>query len=175
MTGRDPLAELDEGVQADPFASGGGAAADEVFECETPSEEELGLPPTGTQFIGQIVGITNSISKTSGNPMFVWECRVVADMQGGTQFAGFEPKPIYTVKGAKAAWKMDAVCRAIGLQANGDGKYSFTRDDVIGRMFVMELDEDEYKGQVQRTVGEMSTHPAGAGHKEAVVDADMPF
>lgn len=169
--GNDPLATLEDepGAGPDPFATGGAATPDEDFEAAVPTEEELGLPPAGNEkWVLQVIAISKEISKSSGNPMFKWETRIISDSKGDTRYAGFEPKPIYTVLGAKAAWKMDAVCRVMGLKPGDDNVYRFKRDDVMGVLFLAELDADEFNGQPQRQVGEMHPHPNGAGTKAEI-------
>ena len=65
-----------------PFSS---PADDEVIEILIPEGAESGKIPAGDQYIGKLLGVTQEISKTSGNPMLVW----AFEMYEG-EFAGMD-------------------------------------------------------------------------------------
>lgn len=158
-------------MTTDPFDQ---AADFDEFEVDL-SEASDDVPPEGV-FVARVAGIGKDISK-SGNPMALWDFRIVADENGKkTEHAGKAPKTLYTAFTPKALWKLDEVLTALGVipppeKGVARPKLKFTKADVMDKICLIEIKHGDYNNRPQAEINALQPY---TGDLPADLD-DIPF
>ena len=143
-------------MSSNPFgkAPAAGKEAEDVFSVEIP-EGDGDFLIDEDEVIGRVVGLEKATSEAN-NPMWVWSFAVNEGKNSGKELRS------YTALTPAAMWKLREMLEALGLGEGGKVS-SFSKKDAIGRLCVLHLEPDTYKGVKRSTIASVSPHPDGAG------------
>lgn len=120
------------------------AEDDDNFEYSV-DQKEVESPyfvPDGAHRV-TCINVSKEVSKSSGNPMYVWDFNVNEGVYKGRSLRA------HTVLTPAAAWRLDEVCQALKLppsKVNGKTVFKFKGEDAIGRECIVEVLQDEKFG-----------------------------
>ena len=126
--------------------------------------EAFQVVPEG-YYVAKVTEFVKEPSK-SGNPQFVWSLKIMS----GT-YRGVVVK-FWTSLLPQARWKVIQSLQAVGVDAS-DKVANFKRSDVVGKLCVMHILEDEYNGRASHKVD--SLIPADEDACREAEFADLPF
>ena len=142
-------------MSSNPFGRpAAGKEAEDVFEVQVP-EGDGDFLIDEDEVIGRVVSLEKATSE-AGNPMWTWTFAVNEGKNAGKELRS------YTALTPAAMWKLREMLEALGLGEAG-GTAKFTKKDAIGRLCVLHLEPDTYKGVKRSTIASVSPHPDGAG------------
>lgn len=131
---------------------------DDVFEVEVPNDDgDSKFRVPATDYPARVVDLFKDTS-SAGNAMYVWEFELLwpRSVRGKT-FRNF------TALTPAAMWKLTEVLEALGLGEKGK-KAKFKKEDAIGRMAIVSIEDQEYKGQMRSSIAKIS--PMSQAQKE---------
>lgn len=145
-----------------PFGKPSMAKGDGTFEFQLPDTmgQGRGRIPKG-KYIGRCTSIVSDTSKSSGNPMWVWEFVITKGPHAGRDFK------LWTVLTDDAAWKVAETMTALGVDAQPGEKIRINKKDVIGVGCTMHIKDDAGRdgdGEFSK-LDKISAHPNGAGFR----------
>lgn len=145
-----------------PFGKPAARADNGDFSFQLPENigSGRGRIPKG-KYVGRCTGITNDISKSSGNPMWTWVFVITVGPQAGRDFK------LWTVLTDDAAWKIVETLKALGLEVEPGDEIKMSRKDVIGVGCTMHVKDDNGQdgdGEFSK-LDKISAHPKGAGYR----------
>ncbi len=120
------------------------------------SEEVGGKVPAG-EYTMVLMDITTGFTREKAAPKIDWHFQVWDDK---SQYDGFRPFPLVTVKSPQALWKEREVVSALGLGLGGQ-KGTFRKGDAVGRRVIASLVDDEFRGEVRSKIDRVRPHPDG--------------
>lgn len=143
------------GPNSSPFGknTSKSSAAEETFDADLP--EDTGFVIDADEVIGRVIDVEKGTSQ-SNNPMWTWFFAVNEGPHAGKELR------TYTALTPAAMWKLREVCEALGL-GEGGKTAKFTKKDAIGRLCVLNLEVQEYKGVKRSSIVSCTPHPDGAG------------
>jgi len=143
------------GNVVDPFAQSN-PQEDVEFQVDLTDIQSNFRIPKG-EYEAVCFDVERSISD-AGNPMIIWSFRLTKG-----EFAGREWKN-FTALTPQAMWKVAETVESLGLGATGSVS-RFKAEDALGRLCVLAMIDDEYKGQKRSAIGSVMPHPDGVGTK----------
>lgn len=149
---------------SDPFSQNN-EAKDEVFETDLPENEDDYRVPEG-EYLGECTNLFSDVSE-AGNKMWVWQFKTRHDKFGGREFR------VYTALTPAAMWKVTEVVEALGLGQSGK-RAKFKKEDAIGKMALLQIVDDEYKGVKRSNISRVLPVPEGMPIPEAKEES-IPF
>lgn len=126
-----------------PF--GAPVEADDTFEVELTEDEGYRVPKG--KYPAKCVSLEKATSQ-SGNPMWVWEFVITHGKYAGRSFK------LWTALTASAMWKLRETLEGLGL-GKGGAKAQFKKTDAINRPCTVELEDSEYQGRKQSSIGKV--------------------
>ena len=170
----------------DPFAASGTTPAADMMGMGGPDEFEIEIPPDidGIEGIAEVqcVGISKEISKSSGQPMWVWDFLLIKYTDPDQAVESQDIFKVFTSLSRKALWKMAEVCEALYLARDAEtGAVKFKRDEAIGRVCEASMKITEFNGRSNLNIDALRKIDGGAVTREitmgppAFADDDIPF
>lgn len=149
-----------------PFGNPAANEDENVFELDLTNESGSTTIPEG-DYPAKLIGVEKTTSKSSGNPMWVWEFMITKGNEAGTTFKYF------TVITPSALWKLVETLEALGI--GGFGKnISFKPEEIIGTEIIITVVDDEYNGVTRSSITKVAPSAAGAGSKAAAPGVPTP-
>lgn len=102
----------------------------------------------------------------AGNPMWIWDFTIKGGQYEGRKFR------CYTAITPAAMWKLNEVLIALGLGEPGK-QAKFAKKDAIGRLCIIDLEDDTYEGTKRSSVKHVLPNPSAIGAK-VQVGSDIP-
>lgn len=134
----------------------------EVWDIDIPEDiDSRGRIPAGDKYLGKLVDVKKDKAKSSGNPMFVWSFLIVSGPQAGRDFN------LYTALTPDSMWKVVETLEALGVEVTPGEPVRVNKRDLIGRMCLMNIQDDSYNGRPTSKLNGIAPHPKGAGVKSA--------
>lgn len=136
-------------------------------------QEEGESLKSGT-YPARLVSVTADKSKASGNPMWVWEFKLL-----DPNYTGFNPR-VFTALTPAAQWKVAETVAAFGIEPK-EGKLEFEKTDVIGVVVDLEIVVEQVDGKSRLNVEKVvkASKTTKSKHKdkktEAPDNSDIPF
>lgn len=116
---------------------------------------------TKGKYTGRLTGISSATSKSSGNPMWVWDFVITAGPQAGRDFK------LWTVLTDDAAWKIMETVNALGGDLKPGDDVKINKKEIIGVGCTMHIKDDNGQdgdGEFSK-LDKISAHPKGAGYR----------
>lgn len=146
FTPEPPKSSKPSGLPGGGAAKPGQQPIPETFEEDFTDEDGTGgfkLAEPGFH-PAKIIDFEKSVSK-SGNPTYVWQFLII-----GGPSEGIEIK-YWTSLLPQSRWKSVETLQAVGIPAAGS-VVRFTKQDVIGRICILEIEQEEYDGKPNHKV-----------------------
>lgn len=137
-------------------------------------QEEAETLKSGTYPARLISVVAVDKSKASGNPMWVWEFKLLHE-----GYTGFNPRA-FTALTPAAQWKVAETVAAFGIEPK-EGKLEFEKSDVVGVVVDLEIVVEQVDGKSRLNVEKVvkASKQTSSKYKTKKVapptDDDIPF